>query len=649
MCGIAGFLFSSNFRAPPDKVGRAMADAIRHRGPDDEGLWIDEEAGVVLAHRRLSILDLSPAGHQPMVSASGRHVIVFNGEIYNFAEVRAALEKDGRAPAWCGHTDTEILLEAIAAWGIARALGMCVGMFAFAIWDRQERTLTLARDRLGEKPLYYGWSGGTFLFGSELAALRQHPDWQGEIDRQSLALMMRFNNVPAPRSIYKGISKLRPGTFLHIGPDRREAEPQTYWSATKVAADGLRSPFTGSPGEAVRETERLLQRAVREQMVADVPLGAFLSGGVDSSTIVALMQEASARSVKTFTIGFAEEGFDEAQHAKAVARHLGTEHTELYVSPAEARAVIPELPNIYSEPFADSSQIPTYLVARLARQHVTVSLSGDAGDEVFCGYRRYAYAANTWPKLTRVPRLARIAAAKAVTAIKPRHWDAIAGRSPHAGERLHKAARVMALDDLDRVYLTLVSHWDDPSSLVLDAVETEPRLATLTSDPVRRMMLHDTLGYLPDDILVKVDRAAMAVSLETRVPLLDHRLITFAFTLPVSILRHCGQSKWPLREILYSRVPRDLVERPKSGFAVPLAAWLTGPLRPWAEDLLDEARLGREGFFRAKPVRQAWRDLLDGRTANQERIWNVLMFQAWHQSLTAGTTHGGSRTAHLAS
>lgn len=647
MCGIAGFLFPSTFAAPPERVARAMADAIRHRGPDDEGVWVDAEAGVAFAHRRLSIIDLSPAGHQPMISASGRYVITFNGEIYNFGRLRDALAAEDKAPAWRGHSDTEVLLEAIAAWGVARALDMCAGMFAFALWDRETRTLTLARDRLGEKPLYYGWASDEFLFASELAALRRHPSWRGEIDRQALALMMRFNNVPAPWSIYQGFFKLRPGTFLSLAAGQRAPQIHTYWSAADVATAGLRAPFTGSPAEAVRESERLLQQAVRDQMVADVPLGAFLSGGVDSSTIVALMQEASVRPVKTFSIGFSEQGYDEAVHAKAVARHLGTEHTELYVTPAEARAVIPDLPTIYSEPFADSSQIPTYLVARLARRHVTVSLSGDAGDEVFCGYRRYAFAARTWPKLARVPRLLRSATARAIAAVKPGHWDAIAGGSRHAGEKLHKAARVIALDDADQAYLTLISHWHNPSSIVLGAVEPSTQLSGFGDDPVRGMMLHDTIGYLPDDILVKVDRAAMAVSLETRVPLLDHRLIEFAWTLPVSLLRHEGQSKWPLRQILYSRVPRHLIERPKSGFAIPLRAWLAGPLRAWAEELLDEGRLRREGYFSPAPIRQAWRDLIAGSAANQDRIWNVLMFQAWQHSLAASAASEGSATARV--
>lgn len=627
-----------------------MAGAIRHRGPDDEGVWSDAAAGIVLAHRRLSIIDLSPAGHQPMASASGRHVIAFNGEIYNFADLRRHLEAEGRSPMWRGHSDTEVLVEAIGRWGVERTLEAAAGMFAFAVWDRAERTLTLARDRLGEKPLYYGWSTDTFLFGSDTAALSRHPSWSGEIDRGALALMMRFNNVPAPHSIYRGIAKLVPGTYGVLRPGARDLEVHTYWDACAVAEDGARYPYEGGADDAVGEVERLLKSALAGQMIADVPLGAFLSGGVDSSTIVALMQELSARPVKTFSIGFSESGFDEAAAAKAVARHLKTEHHELYVSPEEARGVIPELPRIYAEPFADSSQIPTYLVSRLARQHVTVALSGDGGDEVFCGYRRYEYAARVWPKLALVPRAVRAGAAGVIRSVGPGQWDRVAGGRRHAGERLHKAARVMALSSPAEAYTSLVSHWEPPEALVIGADGTDDapgRGASFASaDPVRQMMLLDTLGYLPDDILVKVDRASMAVSLESRIPLLDHRLVEFAWRLPVSMLRHGGQSKWPLRRILYRRVPRELIERPKSGFAVPLAAWLRGPLRDWAEGLLSETRLRREGFLRPEPVRVAWDGLLAGRTPTQERIWNVLMFQAWHEAQRAA--QGGSTTACVA-
>lgn len=637
MCGFAGFLATGGLPAEAGETARAMADAIRHRGPDGDGVWLDNEAGIALAHRRLAIVDLSPAGQQPMASASGRFIIVFNGEIYNHADIRKRLEADGKAPAWRGHSDTEVLLECIAAEGVERTIEACAGMFAFALWDRGERTLTLARDRFGEKPLYYGWAGQTFLFGSELAALARHPHWTGEIDRDAVATMMRYNNVPAPKSIYSGISKLEPGRILALDTQSREPRISTYWDMTSVARDGAAQPFSGTADEANDEVERLLKQSLAGQMMADVPLGAFLSGGIDSSTVVALMQEMGSAPVQTFSIGFSEARYDEAVHARTIARHLGTDHREMIVSPEEARGVIPDLPRIYSEPFADSSQIPTYLVAKLARQHVTVSLSGDAGDEVFCGYRRYAYAADVWPKLAPLPRALRSAAANTIRGIKPRYWDAVGGRQRHAGDRLHKAARVMSLNTLADAYSALVSHWDQPEDIVIGANQSAGATdETTLADPVREMMLRDTNGYLSDDILVKVDRASMAVSLESRIPLLDHRLVAFAWTLPVSMLRRDGKSKAPLRNILYRRVPKELVERPKAGFAIPLGAWLRGPLREWAETLLAHDRLQREGFFQPAPIRDAWHQLLSGEAATEERIWNVLMFQAWFDAGRGG-------------
>lgn len=634
MCGIAGFIFSKADSYSPEAAARAMADAIRHRGPDDWGVWADPDAGIALSQRRLSIIDLSPAGHQPMVSACGRYVIVFNGEIYNFAELRSALADKGHVPAWRGHSDTEILLEALAALGVEKALKLAAGMFAFALWDRQERTLVLARDRLGEKPLYWGWSRDTLLFGSELPALMRHPDWQGDIDRDALALMMRLNNVPAPRTIYRGICKLRAGTYLVVKPQVRQTQEHVYWCATETAARGRDAPFRGSRDEALAEAERRLKSAIAGQMVADVPLGAFLSGGIDSSTIVALMQELATSPVKTFSIGFHESGFDEAVYARAVAKHLGTEHHELYVSPETARSVIPDLPRIYSEPFADSSQIPTFLVAKMAREHVTVALSGDAGDEIFSGYRRYEFADRRWPQLRRVPSRVRHAAASLVQSFSPETIDRLALGRPHAGNRLHKLARIAHLDAIDDVYDALVSFWPAPHELVIGAGETALPAIAGEFDPVRRMMLRDVLGYLADDILVKVDRAAMAVSLETRVPFLDHRLIEFVATLPISTLRAKGQSKWLLRRMLDKRVPRQLFERPKSGFSVPIAPWLRGPLRDWAEALLDPARIAAEGYLQPAAVRTAWDEVLTGRAPSHEKIWNVLMFQSWLESTT---------------
>lgn len=653
MCGFVGFIARGPLSAQDPHTVRAMASAIAHRGPDDEGVWTDDGAGVALAHRRLSIVDLSPAGHQPMASHSGRFVIVFNGEIYNHADVRESLAAEGKAPRWRGHSDTEVLIEAVAAWGVGPALQRCVGMFAFALWDRAERSLILARDRLGEKPLYYGLSGGTFLFGSELKALRRHPDWQGEIDRDALQMYTRRNHVPSPYSIYRGIHKLPPGTFLELKPGARDSTIHTYWDSGAMAREGLRKPFQGTPTEAVDQTEALLRQALAGQMMADVPLGAFLSGGIDSSTVVALMQSMSLRPIKTFAIGFHEAGYDEAHYAKAVARHIGTEHTELYVTKNEAMAVIPRLASIYCEPFADSSQIPTFLVSQMARRKVTVSLSGDGGDELFCGYNRYDIANRLWPILSRIPRIARSGAARAITALPPRVWDAIARlplaaiperkRPRLAGDKLHKAANIVRLNSEVEVYQALISQWQQPSDIVVGGHEPQPTLEFIAlleelGSPMRRMMYQDLTGYMPGDILVKVDRASMAVSLESRVPMLDHRLVEFSWTLPLDILRRDGLSKWPLRQVLYRHVPRNLVERPKTGFGVPIDSWLRGPLRDWAESLLAQDRLSREGFFKPAPIRKAWSDHLSGNRNLHYQLWTVLMFQAWHESLAQPAT-----------
>lgn len=639
MCGIAGFLAPEGLTPQAGEAALAMAMAIAHRGPDDHGLWLDPEAGLALAHRRLSIVDLSPAGHQPMLSESGRHVIVFNGEIYNHGEIRQALTDANLGPNWRGHSDTEVLLAAIEAWGVERALRQSVGMFAFALWDRKERRLVLARDRLGEKPLYFGWCSGHFLFGSELKALRAHPAFAADVDRDALALLLRHADVPAPRSIFRGISKLAPASILTLHHGATAPEIATYWSVGDAAAAGQRAPFRGSPGEAADLVEAGIERALQGQMMADVPLGAFLSGGVDSSTVVALMQKLSARPVKTFTIGFQEQGYDEAAHAKAVAAHLGTDHAELYVTGREARAVIPALAHMYCEPFADSSQIPTFLVAKLARQHVTVALSGDGGDEVFSGYRRYRFASRWWPRFDRLPQGLRRAAARGVTGLGPEAIDRMArlplalvpkGRRPALlGDKVHKAATIAGLPDLDSVYQALISQWQDPGAVVISAGPLPPVQLTGPSDPMRRMIAADMTGYLPDDILVKVDRAAMAVSLETRVPFLDHRLVELAWTLPSEILQRDGISKWPLRQVLYRYVPKALIERPKMGFGVPVGTWLRGPLRDWAEALLDERRLAREGYFAPGPIRAAWGRHLAGRANEQHALWCVLMFQAW--------------------
>ena len=706
MCGFAGFL---SFQPAPDKrevlpILERMASTIASRGPDDAGYWQGAagDGAIGLAHRRLSVLDLSPAGHQPMVCHTGRYVMVFNGEIYNHLELRQELDRraapamassprhceeaqltrqsSDSAPmapavpmatasldrhaslamtgqsagwtvggiAWRGHSDTETLLAGFVAWGVRATLERCIGMFAFALWDRQEQTLTLARDRLGEKPLYYGWQGtgahAAFLFGSELKALRAHPAFTAAIDRDALCLYMRHNNVGGAHSIYRGVHKLLPGTLLTVS--RRAPEPvvQTYWSAAAIAEQGVARLFTGSPTEAVDELEVLLRDAVRRQMMADVPLGAFLSGGVDSSTVVALMQAQSSRPVRTFSIGFHEADYNEAEHAKAVARHLGTQHTELYVTPEQAMAVIPRLPQMYDEPFADSSQIPTFLVSQLARQQVTVSLSGDAGDELFAGYNRYPLTASLWRRLSVLPLALRQAGAWGITRLSPQAWNSLTARTPLArrwanvGDKLHKGAAVMATRSADGLYHALVSHWQRPEQIVLGGTEPLTPLTGLAPsldglNPVERMMALDLLTYLPDDILTKVDRAAMAVSLETRVPFLDHRVVEFSWKMPIDYLlrpEHGGYTtKWLLRQVLYRHVPKALIERPKMGFGVPIDSWLRGPLRDWAEDLLAEPRLRQEGYFNPAPIRQKWAEHLSGQRNWQHHLWDVLMFQAW--------------------
>lgn len=650
MCGLVGFFGGLAAHGQPgdEAMLRRMADTIANRGPDDAGYWSDVDHRIGFGHRRLSIVDLSPAGHQPMPSASGRYVIAFNGEIYNHLLLRQALADLAQTPAWRGHSDTETLLAGFDAWGIQGTVERAIGMFAFAVWDKQTHTLTLARDRIGEKPLYYGWQGqgndAVFLFGSELKALRAHPAFENNINRSALSLQLRHNYIPAPYSIYEGIAKLPSGSLLSMSMQQPEPKVWTYWHGAQTAVTGVADPFVGSPDQAVDALEVLLKDAVRQQMMADVPLGAFLSGGVDSSVVVALMQAQSSRPVKTFTIGFHEEGYNEAEHAKAVARHLGTDHTELYVTPEQAMAVIPRLPTLYDEPFSDSSQIPTFLVSQLARQHVTVSLSGDAGDELFCGYNRYEMAANLWRKLTAVPLPLRKLAANGLTSVSPQAWNGLAAtvkgllprsaRFANTGDKLHKGAGVLASQSVDELYLGLVSHWHDPASVVIGGSEPSTLLTgnspTLSGlDEVQRMMALDMLTYLPDDILVKVDRAAMGVSLETRVPFLDHRVVEFAWSLPQSMKLRDGQTKWALRQVLFRHVPRALIERPKMGFGVPIGDWLRGPLRDWAESLLDESRLRNEGFFNPAPIRRKWDEHLSGQRNWQYHLWDVLMFQAW--------------------
>ncbi len=651
MCGLTGFLGGFSADLSLDKaiiVLRRMTDSILHRGPDSDGHWLDADAGIAMGHRRLAIVDLTAAGAQPMESVSGRYVIAFNGEIYNHLAIRTDLQNDGQAPAWRGHADTETLLAGFDAWGIEATLKKCIGMFAIALWDRQSRTLTLARDRLGEKPLYYGWQGtGTsrvFLFGSELKALRAHPAFTAEIDRDALAGYFRHMAMPATYSIYQGIQKLAPGAILSVSLSAPQPVINAYWSATNAIEQGTAHPFAGGADQAVEELDRLLRDAVNKQMTADVPLGAFLSGGVDSSTVVALMQAQSQRAIKTFSIGFYEEAFNEARYAKAVAEHLGTDHTEFYVTAQQALDVIPQLPTLYDEPFADSSQIPTYLVSKLARGHVTVSLSGDAGDELFCGYQRYSTTAELWRRLSSIPAPVRVGAARAFEKVPPRMLNALGRqisskpRWARLGDRVHKGLELVDSDSLIELYTRLISNWKDPSSLVIGSRETETVLTGLSRSfaslsGIEQLMALDLVTYLPDDILTKVDRAAMGVSLETRVPMLDHRVVEFAWSLPLQYkLRAEGAvrtNKWVLRQVLHRYVPRQLVERPKMGFGVPIDSWLRGPLRDWAENLLDESRLRKEGILNAAEVRQKWAEHISGRRNWQNQLWSVLMFQAW--------------------
>lgn len=614
-----------------------MTDAIRHRGPDDEGAWYSAEHGVALGFRRLAILDLSPTGHQPMLSPDSRYVIVFNGEIYNFGSLREELLAEGHT--FRGTSDTEVMLAAIYHWGLTAAVQRFNGMFAFALWDVQTRTLHLVRDRLGVKPLYYGWLGKALVFASELKSLRAYPAFRQEIDRNALALFLRYSYIPAPFTIYQGIYKLEPGHILTVKPgaDVGDERKESYWSARAAVENGIAHPFPGDAQEALEALDSLLTRSVRLRMIADVPLGAFLSGGVDSSTIVSLMQKQSRLPVRTFTIGFHEAGYNEARYASAVAKHLGTDHTELYVTPDQARAVIPRLPTLYDEPFADVSQIPTFLVSELARRHVTVILSGDGGDELFGGYNRYLWSMRIWNMVGWAPLSLRRMAARGLSFLNPVRWGKILAPTglPNPSDKIHKLAEVIRTSAREGIYLDLVSHWKYPDQVVIGGQEpltalTDSARWVNTATFAERMMSLDLITYLPDDILAKVDRASMGVSLEARTPYIDdHEVVEFAWKLPIGWKIRGGQSKWILRQLLYRYVPLGLIKRPKMGFSVPIDAWLCGPLRQWGEELLEERRLRREGFFHPAPIRQRWKEHLSGVRNWQYCLWNVLMFQAW--------------------
>ena len=635
MCGIAGYL--GEVKHPIDCLTK-MADAISHRGPDNMGVWSDHNPSIGFAHSRLSILDLSSAGNQPMHSLSGNYVIIFNGEIYNHKSIRSELESINRRN-WLGHSDTETLLAAIEEWGLKKTLVKAKGMFAIALWDKSSNKLSLACDRIGEKPLYYGWVNNQFVFSSELKSIKVFPEFNNRIDTNSLALFLRFNSIPAPYSIYKDIFKLEPGQIVEINSQSSKLEKYKFWSLEEVYKNGSENKFRGSSVQAINQLENILSEAVSSQMQSDVPLGAFLSGGIDSSTIVALMQSYSSSQVNTFTIGFNSKEFDESKHAEMVANHLGTNHFNKFVTEKDALDVIPNLPDIYDEPFADSSQIPTYLVSKFAKEKVTVALSGDAGDELFGGYNRYIFSQKMFKNISKTPDSIKKLMSKIMFSLSEENWNFILGRLmrnqySNIGHKIHKTANIVSSKSIRDLHFKLISQIQNPSDWLKDSNEyesvfndNEDRFKEL--DSVEIMMAYDLISYLPTDILTKVDRAAMSVSLETRVPFLDPDVIQFSASIPMKFKIRNGVTKWLLREVLYKHVPKDLIERPKMGFAVPLAEWLRGPLKDWAESLLDEKRLHQEGFFNVEFVRDKWSEHISGRRNWSHQLWNVLMFQAW--------------------
>ncbi len=638
MCGVVGYISAKSELTGPT-IAR-MTSQIAHRGPDAEGTWWDDAAGIALGQRRLAIIDLSEAGAQPMASADGRFVIVFNGEIYNHRGIRTSLETEGAGQKWRGHSDTETMLAALGHWGTAETLCKLNGMFAFALWDKKLKVLTLARDRLGEKPMYYGQNGGCLLFGSELKALAAHPEWQGDIDRRALALYLRYGYIPEPWSIYQGILKLPAATYVELEYGSALSEPISYWDLGSL----VQQPKQALPDQQlVKNTESALLQTVQSRMEADVSLGAFLSGGIDSSVIVAMMQAQSAQPIQTFTIGFDVPGFDEAKMAKDVSKHLGTHHTELYLQPGNILDLVPVLPEIWDEPFADSSQMPTLLLSRLTQKSVKVALSGDGGDEVFCGYNRYASGFAAFQRLNRMPRPLRRMTSALLHNLPAHLMDRVMSRMPqrlrHAaiGDKLTKLADVLQLDDHADYYRRLVSIHGNPADIILHAEEppsiaTSPELWPELSDFRECMMFLDTKSYLPGDIMTKVDRATMSVGLEGRAPFLDHDLIAFAWGLPIDAKLRDGQTKWILRQVLERHVPKAMFERPKMGFGVPIEHWLAGPLRDWAETLLNPTRLAAEGFFVVSEVRKLWEDHKRGAKRNHHQLWVILMFQAWLDS-----------------
>jgi asparagine synthase (glutamine-hydrolysing) len=638
MCGVAGILRGGQSIAELQDAAERMAGVLNHRGPDDSGVWLDEAACLALSHRRLSVIDLSPTGQQPMVSRSGRTVIVYNGEVYNFRQLRADLA--ARGVHFRGGSDTEVVLEACERWGVKTAAQRLVGMFAFALWDVEHRELKLVRDRLGIKPIYWASFGESVAFASELRGLRQHPQWEGRIDRNALTLYLRRNCIPAPYTIFEGVHKLEPGCVLTVD-NRGDPRIDSFWSLEKVAYEALSQRLDDiSDVEGLKLVNEQLQQAVNDRLIADVPLGAFLSGGIDSSTVVALMQAQSDYPVRTFSLGFPDRDHDEAPDARRVAAHLRTDHTEFYVSAAEAQAVIPELPDIFDEPFGDSSQVPTYLVSRLARKYVTVAMSGDGGDEVFAGYNRHRLAHSPVGRLFDLPAPLRRGLRRGLSAVSTDTWSWLVDHGPRRfrgrrmADNIHKLAGVLEARDWGELHELLASHWQNPAAVVVGGREppspfTDPSPASFLTDPLDRMLFLDTITYLPDDILTKVDRASMSVSLEARVPLLDHRLLELMWRLPTRFRVRGGDTKWALRQILYRHVPPALLDRPKHGFGIPIGAWLRGPLRDWAEQLLDSTRLAQEGYFDPKPIRQLWDEHLAGRGAWQFHLWDVLMFQAW--------------------